>query len=71
MTVPDRLIRMKEVCEITGLSKAMIYRLIKRGTFPQQFKPGGFASRWSQCEVLKWRESQRAKRGFENDGRPD
>ncbi|MBZ9649973.1 AlpA family phage regulatory protein [Sphingobium sp. 3R8] len=62
---------MAEVQDLTGLSKAMIYRLINRGSFPQQFKPGGFASRWSECEVLDWRESQRVKRGLENDGRSD
>lgn len=57
---PDRLISLAEVKELTGLGKTMIYRMIKAGSFPQQYKPGGFASRWSQCEILAWRESQRA-----------
>jgi len=55
----DRLIRMAEVKEITGLSKAMIYRLIRQHRFPAQYKPGGYASRWSEAEVIAWRESQR------------
>lgn len=55
----DRLLRMGEVMEATGLSKAMIYRLIGQQRFPQQYKPGGYASRWSEAEVLAWRESQR------------
>lgn len=57
---PDRLISLTEVKELTGLGKTMIYRLIRQGSFPQQYKPGGFASRWSECEILAWRESQRA-----------
>jgi len=50
---------MSEVTAITGLSKAMIYRLIGQHRFPQQYKPGGYASRWSEAEILAWRESQR------------
>ncbi|WP_336508260.1 helix-turn-helix transcriptional regulator [Sphingobium yanoikuyae] len=63
MTMPneaDRLIPLAEVKELTGLGKTMIYRLIKAGEFPQQFKPGGYASRWNEGEVRAWREAQRA-----------
>lgn len=56
----DRLLRIAEVEEIIGLKRAMIYRLIQRGAFPKQYKPGGFASRWSEAEVQAWREGQRA-----------
>lgn len=59
MTVPDRLIRLKEVCEITGLSKSMIYKLLRQGKFPVQYKPGGFSSRWDEVEVRAWRGKQR------------
>ncbi|WP_081628161.1 helix-turn-helix transcriptional regulator [Sphingobium indicum] len=59
MTTPDRLIRLKEVCEITGLSKTMIYKLLKQGNFPVQYKPGGFSSRWDEAEVRAWRQAQR------------
>ena len=58
-TAPDRLLRIAEVEEIVGIKRAMIYRLIQRGTFPQQYKPGGYASRWSESEVTAWREQQR------------
>lgn len=37
----------------------MIYRLVRAGRFPQPFKPGGYASRWSESEVRNWvRESR-------------
>lgn len=57
----DRLLRLKEVKELTGLGKTMIYRLMREGRFPQQYKPGGYASRWSEGEIIAWRESQRGK----------
>ena len=48
----DRLLRIKQVMEIVGLSQAMIYRLIKEKRFPPQpCKPGGVSSRWSEREV--------------------
>lgn len=55
----DRLMPMKQVEEMTGLSGRQIYRLVRAGTFPKQFKPGGHASRWSESEVLAWRAAQR------------
>lgn len=57
---PDRLLKLSQVMDITGLSKPYIYRLVRAGRFPQQYKPGGYASRWSEGEVLAWRESQRS-----------
>lgn len=58
-TSSDRLLRLREVIEITGIGKTMIYRLMHESRFPQQYKPGGYASRWSESEIIAWRESQR------------
>ena len=63
MTDNDRLLRLPQVLDITGLGKTMIYRLIRQGTFPQPFKPGGHASRWSEAEIRDWREKVREQRG--------
>lgn len=57
---PSRLLRMSEVMELTGLSRRMIYRLVSQQRFPQQYKPGGWSSRWSEAEIIAWRESQRS-----------
>lgn len=64
MTGPndDRLLRLDEVKDIVGLGKTMIYRLEREGRFPQRFKPGGCASRWSEQEVIAWRDGQRRVR---------
>jgi len=58
-TQTTRLLRMGEVMEMTGLSRRMIYRLVEQDRFPQQYKPGGWASRWSEAEVRAWIEQQR------------
>lgn len=55
----DRLLRLSQVIEIAGIGKTMIYRLMRQQKFPQPFKPGGYASRWSESEVTAWREAQR------------
>lgn len=52
----DRLLRLPQVLEITGLSKAMVYRLVGQGKFPEPCKPGGIASRWVESEVRAWRK---------------
>ena len=60
----DRLLKLTDVIDLTGIGKTMIYRLVRRGDFPQPYKPGGYASRWSEAEIRAWRESQRqASRG--------
>ena len=51
----DRLLKLAQVIEITGLSKAMVYRLVGQGKFPEPCKPGGIASRWVESEVRAWR----------------
>lgn len=59
----DRLLRLSQVIAITGIGKTMIYRLMRQQRFPQPYKPGGYASRWSESEVQAWRESQRSING--------
>jgi prophage regulatory protein len=59
MAEADRLLKLSQVIEIAGIGKTMIYRLMRDGSFPQAFKPGGYASRWSEREVCEWRASQR------------
>lgn len=58
----DRLLKLTQVLQITGLSKAMVYRLVGQGKFPEPCKPGGIASRWVESEVRTWREQVEAAR---------
>lgn len=59
MSEVDRLLKLTQVMEMVGIGRTMIYRLIRRGDFPQPFKPGGYASRWSEAEVRGWINAQR------------
>lgn len=55
----DRLVKISEVMDMTGLGRTMIYRLMRESDFPKQYKPGGYSSRWSENEVRKWIDAAR------------
>lgn len=57
----DRLIPFRRVEEIAGLKRTRIYAMIRAGTFPAPYKPGGAGSRWSEAEVRAWLEQVKAK----------
>lgn len=53
----DRILRIEDVLEMTGLSRSSLYRRIKDGTFPEPLRLGGDASRavgWLEPEVIAW-----------------
>lgn len=58
----DRLLPLDAVMQIAGIGKTMIYRLMRKGDFPQSCKPGGASTRWSEREVKAWRERVLADR---------
>ncbi|WP_223953842.1 helix-turn-helix transcriptional regulator [Aeromonas caviae] len=47
-----KLIKLKDVTEMTTLSKATIYRLIKQGSFPRQISLGPRAVAWRLSDVI-------------------
>ncbi|WP_020238997.1 helix-turn-helix transcriptional regulator [Escherichia coli] len=51
-----KLIRMPEVINKTGFSKAWIYRLISKGDFPKPIKIGIRASAFVESEIDEWIE---------------
>ncbi|WP_219599017.1 helix-turn-helix transcriptional regulator, partial [Aeromonas salmonicida] len=53
-----KLIKLKEVTEMTTLSKATIYRLMSKGEFPGVVRLGPRAVAWMQSEVIKWIDSK-------------
>ncbi len=49
---PKRNLRIAEVSHRVGLSKATIYRMISRGSFPRPHRPtNGHAVRWAESEI--------------------
>ncbi len=54
-------IRLPEVLERVGMSKAHVYRLIGRGEFPKPIKPTGQRmSRWSDADITAWQKARMA-----------
>jgi prophage regulatory protein len=51
-----RLIRIRSVVALTGLSKSYTYELCNKGLFPKrvQIIAGGTAVGWVRSEVLDW-----------------
>ena len=52
-----RIIRKKEVIQLTGLSQASLYRLIASGDFPKQIQITSKTVGWIESEVLAWIEN--------------
>ncbi|MDG5487386.1 AlpA family transcriptional regulator [Sphingomonas sp. BGYR3] len=53
-TSPDRILRLPIVLERTGLSRATLYRKIRRGTFPKQIKIAERCSGWRESAINEW-----------------
>ena len=50
MTV-DKYLRIKQVAELTGLSRATIYNMGKAGTFPEKTHLGKRAVAWRESVI--------------------
>ena len=51
---PIEVLRLPEVCRVTGLGRSMIYRLEAEGRFPERVKIGSRAVGWISDEVQGW-----------------
>jgi prophage regulatory protein len=49
-----RIIRIRDVIALTGLSRSAIYAAVKAGTFPRQLKLSARSSGWLRNEVVLW-----------------
>lgn len=61
-----RIIRIREVKEITGLGKSTIYDLIARSEFPKALRLAPKAVGWVESEVLDWVNDRIAERDNNN-----
>ncbi len=69
MTV-DKYLRIKQVAELTGLSRATIYNMEKAGTFPKKTPLGERAVAWRESEIAAWMESRQHIEKSEQEKRP-
>jgi prophage regulatory protein len=49
-----RLLRLPQVCEITGLKRSMIYQMETERRFPRRIKISDRAVGWVEGEVRDW-----------------
>ena len=66
----NRLLRRRQVEEITGLARSSIYRQMDLGSFPRPVKVGPAAVRWRASDITGWLESRPIAAG-KDSGRPD
>ena len=59
LTNSKRILRLKDVQTLTGLSRTMIYDLQRKGEFPQSIKlvQSGRAMGWQYSDVINWIDS--------------
>lgn len=50
----DRLLTRSEVEQRVGLGRTAIYRAMRAGEFPEPYRVGRTAVRWSQREIEAW-----------------
>lgn len=50
----DRLLRRREVLELTGLSRTTLWNMEREGRFPRRRQVGKSAVAWSEREVVRW-----------------
>jgi len=54
---PRRILRLPEVCAITGRSRPTIYRHMNQGRFPVAIKLGEKSIGWFSDEIEAWLDS--------------
>ncbi|EKO3386074.1 AlpA family transcriptional regulator [Vibrio fluvialis] len=59
---PIKLIRLKEVMAVTGLSRSSIYNYINDKRFPGQVSLGCRSVAWVESEIHDWLEQRIADR---------
>ena len=63
----DRLLRRREVERMTGLQKSSLYRMMRRGQFPEPVRLGTHAVRWRLSEITRWIETRPVSHGDRGD----
>lgn len=53
---PDRIIRAKELQDLTGLSRTTLWRMENKGDFPRRVSLGGNLVGWRYSEIREWIE---------------
>lgn len=65
MTNQNKILRLPEVIETVGLSKATIYNFMREGTFPKSIHLGANSRGWLLTEIIDWLNDRIAQRDGE------
>ena len=60
----NKLLKSKQVQELTDLSKPTIYRLMKAGNFPRPVKLSPNRVAWRKAEIMAWLDARPVAEGF-------
>ncbi len=55
---PPRFIRLRQVLEMTGMSRSYIYARIAHDAFPKQIQLGSRSVVWNERDVIDWMNQQ-------------
>ncbi|SFJ91479.1 transcriptional regulator, AlpA family [Sphingomonas sp. NFR04] len=54
---PDRILRIKAVMALTGLTRSTLYRKMDAGTFPKNTRISARCVGWRESAVSEWLDS--------------
>lgn len=54
--MPDKVLTMRDVLDITQKSRTTIYSWIKKGDFPKQRNLGANSIGWWESDIAKWKK---------------
>jgi prophage regulatory protein len=65
MTVPpgDRFISIRDVCQLTSLSRTTIWRMGRSNAFPREVRLSAGRVAWLESDVRRWMEARHATSG--------
>ncbi|MHA6718667.1 helix-turn-helix transcriptional regulator [Sphingomonas sp. RS6] len=58
---PDRILRIKTVLALTGLTRSTLYRKMEAGTFPKNTRISTRCMGWRESAVAEWLDSLKAQ----------
>jgi prophage regulatory protein len=56
-----RLMRLREVADVTSIGRATIYAMMKEGEFPRPVSVTKRRVAWKHADILDWLESREAQ----------
>ena len=58
----EKLVPLKTIMAVTGLSRSTVYRRARDGQFPSPYLVGSSSIRWKESEVRAWQDGLTKRR---------